>query len=1260
MTIDGLDNLRKQQGVAQTPSPTPQSVDNKPVSSQPIDLTGKGQQEPIPTPSDSSSIFSSEQKTQSSAVDENKPAAEVELTVKPQDETQQKETYTIKKGDNLWNVAKEHLKQSGIEKPNNRQIMDAMQQIAELNGCKNAEECKNKFFRKIGTELDITGVFNKPKAEYSSEPSQQNSPVRESSSEATTHPEGNLSELESLISELGIQGRTIDDIYFDIKNKGDDISDVEKRIVELYQQNLNKPSPSSPQAAQTAPVYTEDEQKIISTVSKIMQSGILEKPKEEQLAELSRLCASGNKDFEQMSLEQQRQYLEDTAKTLAQLADSGDKYKGHTQGVQTAAESVRAIVIANMVKNGECTLEDLSKMTSEERENVISAKENNIINTALSIITKSVDQAEMRTLSYKQRAEKYLDAALSLLDPDYKNKSEKEQVELRNQQILKFANKMGIKANDVSEISDKAYNHILLHFESIVDYCKTENKNAIDVLNNFDKMPKLEQLNIYARHLEKLPARTQEEEEALKMVQLQIKIADGLPEKATNNQVSQKIAEMLKNPETYNLSDDDKAFLNDTQKALSKLKSLNHGDEQFSSVITQRAVAAMHGEKLGDSLRAGILSGVNNDNIMSDENVSNIRDFLEGGALASIDLVDVKILINELKNKGISDENIYALFSKTLSDKQLERISAFITKPEEMSTALEIGLKAGKQQAIENIARHVSGWEGLNTESNMTEYGIVLASNTAATQSLYEGMWENGKSKEFVLNVTDNVGHSDRITEDARSNVYKTAVTTAPDDATKLYMGSELSSRTDNAAALEGLAAASNSIKDTNTRSQYNTHVDNAVNKAVQSGKYSSEEIAQMKKDIQQARETGMTKAETTQAKKTQEEVKTATQKAQQQQKAEQKAQKEALEQKKQTVLNYAKTVIATATASKPKASTSTATSSHTQAIEDAQKSLNQTLERLAKAQSVAETDRVRRELMMRIEQFQAEVRISQEERDLRIQLSEREVVNALLAESAAEEEAQASQDAQEAITVATDTEVTAEDGATAEVRSQAEKSGLSTEAVQELQNAYSSGGLVALYDKAATIIGSKAQEKLLNYISHASSSTLHSFADAHSNNKHVLMTLFKNSKDPYIMQLLIRNGYASEVLGSGAVSVKDFMAHASAQTVANWLVDLQKTGATYTLKQAFEHLQDDSKAMASSLIPGSDEWRQAQQTRMSTASAEQTDNLSQTDPARTASASVSSNGLFAEYEGLALGSDRVRMGIPVDKKVDKRFFRMG
>ena len=566
------------------------------------------------------------------------------------------------------------------------------------------------------------------------------------------------------------------------------------------------------------------------------------------------------------------------------------------------------------------------------------------------------------------------------------------------------------------------------------------------------------------------------------------------------------------------------------------------------------------------------------------------------------------------------------------------------------------------------LAAHSTNDQQINAYGSAMQKSVKVMDNNSVCSILsnletntYDNYIASGvnlyKSAQDAINITTDFINNENVADTRKSSYTRSLVVTCTDPQRQLTYSNELS-QLDNKAVNEGLAAAEPYV-DNSVRSQYSRNIDNSVARMEQSGKYSSEEIAQMKKDIQQARETGMTKAETAQAKKTQQEVKTATQKAQQQQKAEQKAQKEALEQKQQTVLTHAKTVIATATASKPKASTSTATSSHTQAIEDAQKSLNQTLERLIKAQTVAETERVRQELLNRIEQFQAQVRLSQEERDLRIQLSEREAVNALLAESAAEE-AQESTDAEEAVAVAADTEVSAEDGATAEVRSQAEKSGLSTEAVQELHEAYKSGGLVALYDKASTIVGSKAQERLLNYISHTSSSTLHSFADAHSGNKNILMTLFRNSKDPYVMQLLIRNGYASEVLGSGAITVKDFLSYASPTTVTNWLTDLQKTGATYTLKEAFANIGNASSGNASALQPGSDAWLKAQRTSMAAASSEQTDNLSQTDPARTASASVSSNGLFEEYEGLALGSDRVRMGIPVDKRVDKRFFRMG
>lgn len=69
--------------------------------------------------------------------------------------------YEIKKGDTLWSVAKKQLQISGSKKPTNAQIIAAMKQIAEANGCKDTDECKNKFFNKVGNKLDVTGFSNR-------------------------------------------------------------------------------------------------------------------------------------------------------------------------------------------------------------------------------------------------------------------------------------------------------------------------------------------------------------------------------------------------------------------------------------------------------------------------------------------------------------------------------------------------------------------------------------------------------------------------------------------------------------------------------------------------------------------------------------------------------------------------------------------------------------------------------------------------------------------------------------------------------------------------------------------------------------------------------------------------------------------------------------------------------------------------------------------------------------------------------------------
>ena len=67
--------------------------------------------------------------------------------------------YEIKKGDTLWGLAKQQLQAAGSAKPTNAQIVAAMNKIAQANGCENAQDCADKFFNKIGSELKIQGLF---------------------------------------------------------------------------------------------------------------------------------------------------------------------------------------------------------------------------------------------------------------------------------------------------------------------------------------------------------------------------------------------------------------------------------------------------------------------------------------------------------------------------------------------------------------------------------------------------------------------------------------------------------------------------------------------------------------------------------------------------------------------------------------------------------------------------------------------------------------------------------------------------------------------------------------------------------------------------------------------------------------------------------------------------------------------------------------------------------------------------------------------
>lgn len=106
-------------------------------------------------------------------------------------------TYTIQKGDVLWNVSKKLLKESGKANPTNGEIMQAMKDIAKANGCKTYDECNNKYFnsRNVGKSVKLPGYLSKTTTSSTSSSSSSNkttttttTPSSSSSSSTTTTP----------------------------------------------------------------------------------------------------------------------------------------------------------------------------------------------------------------------------------------------------------------------------------------------------------------------------------------------------------------------------------------------------------------------------------------------------------------------------------------------------------------------------------------------------------------------------------------------------------------------------------------------------------------------------------------------------------------------------------------------------------------------------------------------------------------------------------------------------------------------------------------------------------------------------------------------------------------------------------------------------------------------------------------------------------------------------------------------------------------
>ena len=232
----------------------------------------------------------------------------------------------------------------------------------------------------------------------------------------------------------------------------------------------------------------------------------------------------------------------------------------------------------------------------------------------------------------------------------------------------------------------------------------------------------------------------------------------------------------------------------------------------------------------------------------------------------------------------------------------------------------------------------------------------------------------------------------------------------------------------------------------------------------------------------------------------------------------------------------------------------------------------------------------------------------------------------------------------------------------------------------EELIQAYQSGGAASLYEKLGSV-STKYQEQYLYYFAeHASTSDLCSFAEKHVGNKNIILALYQRSNNPALLQYLGESN-ALDLLNKGKIKLEDFLKYASPDTVARYIQSMKEIGNTDAIKAVVSQLslkqrEETSESVIAEAqnntpLPGSDEWIRAQQKQMENASnlgvepkasapKRETEKLNLDGSTPTIGAGMLSlNPEEDEFDGLSMGSNRVRMGIDI-KKRDKRFFRIG
>lgn len=855
--------------------------------------------------------------------------------------------YTVKKGDSLWKLAKEQLIAAGNPNPSNAQIIEAMNKIAQANGCSSVEECSKKFFYQIGNELNLQGLFGNPKPEPVVEEtpiepetpvlSEQETKIKEelkskfpdlklenmtdsevktfldnlketnpellsalestvstrgaeevaSTEEASEQPQTTSlteeqttvlqeqltqyisehpevvtersttpqqsvakSEMEQLAEKTGIEG-DIDEVIATLKAKDkSELSADEARLLSLYDAKV---------------AQQKDIDNLAQIAKEMVSSGMLDKSPQEQMETVldKYLTKTEGEKYTSLSPKEKKEYLNQKIKVLTSIVQDNSAGTTVASVTEQKRAALNAMMVLGITEQKGLSLEQIQNMPKSERDSMIKEAKNKTIKTIIAGISDKVG-ASSNNGSYEKKVDSYAGAILEYIDDEYNKISDPaKKAEYRENKIKEFAIKqLGYSETQVNnmfnypKLKEAVLSEVGITMEAIVS--KAQDGDIVGAMENYKNEPLADRLNTKLQFLEMQYEKHPSEhlDSLIHKTRMEKMVYDNSPKYGIDEIKTEQdfiiATERMLQDENSGLTLEEKQMF----KKMIERKTLllQYCPDAASDNHEMDVSNAERASQYNQSLKQGYddeFGGMTDDNV--DEFDENLKRWFN-----TPDINEIEAFKQFAKEYGLSQETINGIVRKYADPKLTAKTAAYAKNAQDIATVTNTGAMSENEkchEVLQNVYGTIADREGFNDNESLITIGKVGANYEFLHDSFTKGLIKY-KEKEDVSSIICNINNSGEVSDAGLAGLNQSLVTNAPSDEDKLFYGQYISENTNNAAALEGLAAASRSISNARIRNLYNSHVTNAaqslppssqsaINTAIKTGKISNTTLSQ-------------------------------------------------------------------------------------------------------------------------------------------------------------------------------------------------------------------------------------------------------------------------------------------------------------------------------------------------------------------------------------------------------------------------------